>query len=86
MKKVTEAPPTAELEPITASYTQTDEADMGMTYEELTWYGRLRKLSRCGPVSMFLKLSQIWKHLSLGQVADKVILLSISVEIIWNIV
>ncbi|GJD08652.1 Glutamine-dependent NAD(+) synthetase [Galdieria sulphuraria] len=72
LKSVTEAPPTAELEPITASYTQTDEADMGMTYEELTWYGRLRKLSRCGPVSMFCKLSKVWKHLSYTQVADKV--------------
>ncbi|GJQ11049.1 hypothetical protein GpartN1_g2840.t1 [Galdieria partita] len=72
LKSITEAPPTAELEPITASYTQTDEADMGMTYEELTWYGRLRKLGRCGPVSMFLKLSQVWKHLSYAQIADKV--------------
>jgi hypothetical protein len=26
---------------------------MGMTYEELSVYGRLRKIFRCGPVSMF---------------------------------
>lgn len=32
---------------------QTDEVDMGMTYEELGMYGRLRKIFRCGPVSMF---------------------------------
>jgi len=76
LKSVVEAPPTAELEPITSTYTQTDEEDMGMTYEELTWYGRLRKLGRCGPVSMFLYLSQVWKHLSVRQVADKVSFLS----------
>ena len=32
---------------------QLDEVDMGMTYEELSVYGRLRKIFRCGPVSMF---------------------------------
>lgn len=32
---------------------QLDEVDMGMTYEELSVYGRLRKIYRCGPVSMF---------------------------------
>jgi hypothetical protein len=26
---------------------------MGMTYEELSVYGRLRKIFRCGPVSMY---------------------------------
>ena len=26
---------------------------MGMTYEELSMYGRLRKIFMCGPVSMF---------------------------------
>lgn len=72
---VVEAAPTAELEPITAEYTQSDEADMGMTYEELTWYGRLRKLQRCGPVSMFNKLASIWKYsrgFSPAEVAQKV--------------
>jgi NAD+ synthase (glutamine-hydrolysing) len=47
------APPTAELEPIRSNYSQLDEADMGMTYEELSMYGRLRKIFHCGPVSMF---------------------------------
>lgn len=37
---------------------QLDEVDMGMTYEELSVYGRLRKIFRCGPVSMF-KVCQI---------------------------
>jgi NAD+ synthase (glutamine-hydrolysing) len=29
-------------------YTQTDEEDMGMTYAELSLFGRLRKIARCG--------------------------------------
>jgi NAD+ synthase (glutamine-hydrolysing) len=33
-------------------HSQLDEEEMGMTYEELGFFGRLRKLSRCGPVSM----------------------------------
>ncbi len=45
------ATPTAELEPSTDEYVQTDEADMGMTYEELGVYGKLRKIYRCGPLS-----------------------------------
>ena len=36
------------------SSVQLDEADMGMTYAELSLFGRLRKIMRCGPVSMFL--------------------------------
>ena len=44
--RIEEAPPTAELEPITATYTQNDEEDMGMTYAELGLYGRLRKISK----------------------------------------
>ncbi len=40
---------------------QMDEVDMGMTYEELGIYGRLRKISRCGPVSMFRRLLVEWQ-------------------------
>ena len=54
------APPTAELEPITAEHTQTDEADMGMSYDDLTLYGRLRKIAKCGPVSMYRRLREVW--------------------------
>ncbi|EER43809.1 glutamine-dependent NAD(+) synthetase [Histoplasma capsulatum H143] len=36
--------PTAELEPITENYTQSDEDQMGMTYAELSVFGRLRKI------------------------------------------
>ena len=34
---------------------------MGMTYEELALYGRLRKQNCCGPYSMFCKLVHVWK-------------------------
>lgn len=72
------AVPTAELEPITESYVQSDEvrsvgrftlnsvwlndveADMGMTYEELSVFGRLRKVEKCGPYTMFTKLLHEW--------------------------
>lgn len=36
--------------------------DMGMTYAELGMYGRLRKLARCGPVSMLRSLLVTWRH------------------------
>jgi len=55
------AAPTAELRPDTDEGTaQTDEEDMGMSYEDLGFYGRLRKVDRCGPVSMFAKLCRVW--------------------------
>ncbi|CAK9231415.1 unnamed protein product [Sphagnum troendelagicum] len=67
------APPTAELEPIRANYTQIDEIDMGMTYEELSMYGRLRMIFRCGPVSMFQHLCHRWQgRLTPAEVATKV--------------
>lgn len=68
-----EAPPTAELEPITESYVQSDEADMGMTYSELSIFGRLRKVAKCGPYSMFVRLLHEWTPaLSPEQIAAKV--------------
>ena len=54
------ATPTAELEPITSSYVQSDEADMGMTYAELSAYGYLRKVAKMGPWSMYEKLLHQW--------------------------
>lgn len=57
-----EATPTAELEPITENYVQSDEIDMGMTYEELSVFGRLRKVDKCGPKSMFVKLYHEWSQ------------------------
>ena len=76
LKEVVHAPPTAELRPMTdgheGEHTQTDEEDMGMTYDELGHFGRLRKISRYGPVSMFKKLCVTWKHLPPAEVARKV--------------
>jgi len=58
------ATPTAELEPITETYVQSDEADMGMTYEELSIFGRLRKVAKCGPWSMCKLLAQTYSPFS----------------------
>jgi NAD+ synthase (glutamine-hydrolysing) len=69
------APPTAELEPLApgGAVAQTDEADMGMTYDELSTFGRLRKVARCGPVSAFRALLGQWRGLHPPAViADKV--------------
>jgi NAD+ synthase (glutamine-hydrolysing) len=33
---------------------------MGMTYEELSIFGRLRKIEKCGPYSTFTKLVREW--------------------------
>ena len=64
--------PTAELEPITSSYVQSDEADMGMTYNELSVFGRLRKVSKLGPWGMYEKLLHLWSdHLSPREIYEK---------------
>jgi NAD+ synthase (glutamine-hydrolysing) len=53
--------PSAELIPIGEdNAVQSDEVEMGMTYDELSVYGRLRKVEKCGPYSMFGKLVQEW--------------------------
>lgn len=73
---VANAAPTAELRPFEAKEseesTQTDEEDMGMTYKELGVFGHLRKILQCGPVKMFLKLTDMWKHLKPVEIAEKV--------------
>ena len=67
-----DAPPTAELEPITHEYTQSDEQDMGMTYNELSIYGRLRKNAKLGPYSMWWANLVINRQPSFGvSVTDK---------------
>jgi NH3-dependent NAD+ synthetase len=55
------ATPTAELEPITGDYVQSDEADMGMTYDELSVFGRLRKVQKLGPWGMWERLVHDWR-------------------------
>ncbi|ORY31916.1 hypothetical protein BCR39DRAFT_524532 [Naematelia encephala] len=69
-----DAIPSAELIPIGAdNAVQSDEAEMGMTYDELSVFGRLRKVEKCGPLSMFGKLVGEWgTTLSPSQIAEKV--------------
>lgn len=63
LSEILQAPPTAELEPLAdGQITQTDEEDMGMTYAELSEFGRLRKTYHCGPYSMFQKLVHKWSN------------------------
>lgn len=62
LKDFLDATPTAELEPITKDYVQSDEVDMGMTYAELSRFGKLRKVDKCGPQSMFIKLYHEWSQ------------------------
>lgn len=74
-REIAEAKPSAELRPFDpkASYsTQDDEAEMGLTYAELDEFGKLRKIERCGPLSMFERLVIKWDHLSPEQVSEKV--------------
>jgi len=86
--EIANAAPTAELQPLDGAdggaggeggeaggYAQLDEEDMGMTYAELTVFGRLRKIYRCGPVSMFRALLANGA-LSAAQGAARVVALS----------
>ena len=52
---------------------QTDEDDMGVSYEHLGVFGRLRKISKLGPVSMFFAVWRLWgNQYSVTEVAEKV--------------
>jgi len=77
LTEIADAPPTAELRPqeegdADGEHSQKDEDDMGMTYEELGIFGALRKVHRCGPVSMFRRLRHTWAALGADEVAVKV--------------
>ncbi|XP_073073399.1 glutamine-dependent NAD(+) synthetase isoform X1 [Manis javanica] len=74
LQRILAAPATAELEPLVdGQVSQTDEEDMGMTYAELSVYGRLRKSAKAGPFSMFCRLLTGWGDTyTPRQVADKV--------------
>eukprot|EP00210_Caulerpa_lentillifera_P003695 g3528.t1 len=72
---VVNAVPTAELRPHgNGVMVQIDEEEMKMTYAELSDFGRLRKETRCGPVSMFRELCSRWNSLipDRHQIAEKV--------------
>lgn len=36
---------------------------MGMTYAELSVYGKLRKIAKAGPYTMFCKVVTMWKEI-----------------------
>jgi len=83
LAEVAQAKPTAELRPQDANSAtqQLDEEEMGMTYAELDEYGKLRKISRDGPLSMFEHLLLKWRDrvdpqtnapLTPREIADKV--------------
>jgi NAD+ synthase (glutamine-hydrolysing) len=81
LAEVAQAKPTAELRPEDEnSGPQIDEEEMGMSYAELDEYGKLRKISRDGPYSMFEHLLVKWgtpsteqaKILTAREIADKV--------------
>ncbi|XP_031799256.1 glutamine-dependent NAD(+) synthetase isoform X4 [Sarcophilus harrisii] len=74
LRSIVSAPATAELEPLAeGQVVQTDEEDMGMTYKELSVFGRLRKMGKAGPYSMFCKLINMWKEICTPrEVAEKV--------------
>jgi NAD+ synthase (glutamine-hydrolysing) len=45
---------------------------MGMTYDELDVFGRLRKISKSGPLTMFERLLYEWPSLEPKEIAIKV--------------
>jgi NAD+ synthase (glutamine-hydrolysing) len=71
---VLEATPTAELRPldISGKSNQSDETEIGFSYEEINLFGRLRKTLRHGPLSMFSHLNNLWNKLPAIEVASKV--------------
>jgi len=78
LQDVLTATPTAELTPLAegGAILQSDEEEMGMSYDELSRYGKLRSQKRCGPYSMFCKLLHEWcgqgQTMTAEDVADKV--------------
>lgn len=72
LKDIAGAVPTAELKPFIegdVSTMQSDEKEMGFTYEELDELGRLRKIGKSGPVTMFERLLYNWPHLTPREIA-----------------
>lgn len=66
--------PTAELRPLkNGQIVQTDEEDIGLTYNELSEFGKLRKPENLGPVGIFKNLLNFWNEkYNNEQIAQKV--------------
>lgn len=72
LKDILEIKPSAELRPGNGNIIQTDEEDLGVTYDELAIMGQLRKDYKCGPYSMFRRLIKLWSDKSTEYILDKV--------------
>ena len=68
------AVPTAELRPLEDKNkpSQCDEEEMGLTYDELSMFGKLRKEHKLGPLFCFRYLRKLWKSRDPKNVAEKV--------------
>lgn len=66
------ASPSAELAPADEAGPQSDEREIGLTYEELSRLGYLRKVERCGPLETFERLVHEWRPLAPREVAERV--------------
>lgn len=62
---------TERLTPVSSSE-MTDEQDMGLSYEELSIFGRLRRIERLGPFGMFQKCLVLFHDMTPRQVFEKV--------------
>lgn len=77
LTRIIDAKPTPELQPQSAGL-QDDESDqeMGMTYDEITQFGILRKVEKMGPWSAYQHLLGEWsdkRGMRPGAIAEKVI-------------
>ncbi|MEX2502016.1 MAG: NAD(+) synthase, partial [Trueperaceae bacterium] len=69
---VLQAVPSAELAPADEHGEQSDEREIGLTYEELSVLGRLRAEERCGPLEAFERARLAWPERTAGEVAERV--------------
>ncbi|WKY07198.1 hypothetical protein Q1695_006987 [Nippostrongylus brasiliensis] len=61
LKAVIDSVPTAELRPlVNGEISQTDEDEIGLTYDELSVIGQLRRPRGLGPYGTFLALCSLW--------------------------
>ncbi|KAI1880261.1 hypothetical protein JX265_001882 [Neoarthrinium moseri] len=69
LKEFLGAIPTAELLPLSAGV-QSDEEEMGLSYDQLSAFGKLRKVEKLGPWSAYLRLLGDWKDLPPRETAE----------------
>ncbi|GMR47722.1 hypothetical protein PMAYCL1PPCAC_17917, partial [Pristionchus mayeri] len=74
LKAIVSSVPTAELRPLVdGKVAQTDEEEIGLTYDELSVIGSLRKPGLMGPYALFEALLSIWSATySLDEIEHKV--------------